>query len=108
MKLTRPIAELDSPEEYAELSTAERTALLSWIAGHISPRKAPNARTSYGLKHSFEDSAGGFYVSNGQFKGGMVAAGYEPVCPEEQNWCFRISTRRVPPTKNGLRFLGEY
>ncbi len=96
MILTPRLSECDRPEEFGELSCAEQVALLRWIDRHISPRKAPNARTSYGLKHSFEASTGGFYVSNGQFKGGMVAAGYEPVCPEERNWCFRISTRRVP------------
>ncbi|MBA2442601.1 MAG: hypothetical protein H0V53_09380 [Rubrobacter sp.] len=87
--------DLDPPAEYAELSAAERTALLSWIAEYISPRKTPNKRTSYGIKHAFEASTGGFYVSNGAFKGAMLAAGYEPVCPEELNWRFRISTRKV-------------
>ncbi len=88
--------DLDSPAEFSELSADERRAVLEWIAEHISPRKTPNPRTSYGIKHSFESSAGGFYVSNGSFKGAMLAAGYEPVCPEERNWRFRISTRRVP------------
>jgi hypothetical protein len=86
----------DRPEEFGELSRAEQVALLRWIDRHISPRTTPNPRTSYGLKHSFEASTGGFYISNGAFKGGMRAAGYEPVCPEERNWSFRISTRRVP------------
>ncbi len=93
--LTRRIAELDPPAEYAKLSRVEQAALLSWIAEHISPRKTPNKRTSYGIKHAFEASVGGFYISNGAFKGAMLAAGYEPVYPEERNWRFRISTGKV-------------
>lgn len=32
---------------------------------------------------------GGFYVTNGAFKGAMLAAGYKPVKRGEQNWQFR-------------------
>lgn len=85
----------DSPDEYRNLSRHERRLLRAWISGYISPRKTPNARTSYGIKHAFEQSEHGFYLSNGQFKGAMLAAGYPPVDEQDLNWRFRISTRRV-------------
>jgi hypothetical protein len=96
---TRPIdaaRPLDSPDEYRTLPRHERRLLQAWISENIAPRKTPNSRTSYGLKHAFENSANGFYTTNGQFKGAMLAAGYRPVDAGALNWTFRISTRAVP------------
>ena len=43
-----------------------------WIETNLKPTKTFNdRRTSYGLKHLFEDT-GGFYIGNGAFKGAMI------------------------------------
>lgn len=84
---------LDQPTEYDRLSDLEKTALQAWIQSSIRPAGRYNASTSYGLKHRFE--AVGFYITNGAFKGAMVAAGYKPRDETAHNWQFKI---KVLPT----------
>jgi hypothetical protein len=90
----------DYPEAYEKLAPAEQAALLEWIRLTIKPVKTVAPSTSYGIKHTFEEV--GFYISNGQFKGAMLAAGYAPVNPDELNWEFRIRpTGKRHQSKNG-------
>ena len=68
--------------------------LLNWIRENIRPRKTPNKmHTSYGLKHIFEESERGFYVTNNQFKDAMLTAGFAPVDPNRKNWWYCISEK---------------
>lgn len=85
---------INNPTDYAELSGPERETLAGWIRGALEPAKRPDRRTSYGLKHAFEASTSGFYVTNGQFKGAMIEAGFAPVDPGRSNWRFRVKDRR--------------
>ena len=80
---------LDLPDEYDQLSPAELATLLEWIRLAIKPAKTAVIGSSYGIKHDFEDVTY-LYVTNGQFKGAMLAAGYAPVNRGERNWRFRI------------------
>ncbi len=83
---------IDSPAEFALLTDLEQRALLIWISIAMRPAKTPDRRTSYGIKHDFDDWRDkrlGFYVTNGAFKGAMLAAGYAPVDPAAPNWIFR-------------------
>lgn len=84
--------ELDAgnhPSDYETLSDAEKVALRYWIDHAIAPSgRVNNRRTSYVLKHQFERE--GFYITNGQFKGAMLLAGYMPVNIYALNWCFSI------------------
>jgi hypothetical protein len=99
---------LDRPEEYEKLSPAEQATLLEWIRLAIKPAKTPVVETSYGIKHDFE-YATRLYVSNGQFKGAMLAEGYAPVNPGEQNWRFRIRpTGRFSESKDGSIYHIEH
>ena len=85
---------LNRPEDHDTLSYEEQMALQDWIDANMRPAKTPDPnRTSYGLKHRFEESAGGCYITNGQFKGGMLASGYEPADRDELNWRFRARLR---------------
>ncbi len=80
---------LNCPEDHDALWREERAVLRAWIAANMRAAKTPDPyRTSYGLKHRFEESEGGFYLSNGAFKGAMLAAGYEPADKSELNWRF--------------------
>ena len=56
--------------------------------------KKYSTRTSYGIKHDFERE--GFYLTNGQFKGAMLAAGYDPEKANELNWTFKIKPVQGP------------
>lgn len=90
----------DCPEAYERLTPAEQAALLEWIRLAIKSAKTIAPNTSYGIKHDFEEV--GFYITNGQFKGAMLTAGYAPANPDELNWEFRIRpTGKRRESKNG-------
>jgi hypothetical protein len=92
--------ELDSPKEFEHLPPLKRELLLRWIDLVLYPAVTVwRDATSYGLKHAAESDLG-FYVSNGQFKGAMIEAGYDPADSWEQNWLFRARPQR--------RYTGEF
>jgi len=65
--------------------------LIAWIRAAIKPasRVAQHAQSSYGLKHVYEHGTG-VYVTNGEFKGAMIACGLLPTDPEARNPVYRI------------------
>jgi len=79
----------NEPENYFTLSEEEKARLSLWICKRLEPTKhkpRPHNRfNSYGLKHRLERETD-LYVTNGQFKGGMKAAGYEAFDTEKINW----------------------
>lgn len=77
-------------QEFEQLPEDMKHDLTWWIGEFIRPSKRFNHReSSYRLKHLFEAVVHN-YISNDQFKGAMLNAGYAPYAPEERNWCFRI------------------
>jgi hypothetical protein len=92
--------EPDSPKEFDLLPLLKRELLLRWIDLVLYPAATVwRDATSYGLKHAAEDDLG-FYISNGEFKGAMLEAGYESADAWEQNWMFRVRPQR--------RYTGEF
>ena len=90
------ITEYDLPEHYAQLTPPQKESLQIWIATNLAPITSLNKRcTSYGLKHFFEASPDGFYISNGMFKGAMIAMGYHVEDVSAQNWHFNVSQKSV-------------
>lgn len=84
--------DLNHPDDYERLAAAEKRALVTWINAVMAPAyRVDTHATSYGMKHDFEEV--GFYVTNGQFKGAMLACGYKPVDPAALNWRFRVKPR---------------
>lgn len=82
------------PTEFNELTPEERQSLVSWIATNINAIQSFNDRhTSYGLKHLFESSNDGFYITNGQFKGAMIDLGFNVKDTTDLNWVFNISQK---------------
>ena len=80
----------DHPRAYDTLSQEEKEALQYWIEHAIQPAtKADDHYSSYGLKHEYERETK-LYVSNAQFKGAMLIAGYQPIEKGEQSWHFMI------------------
>nr|WP_202596019.1 hypothetical protein [Staphylococcus epidermidis] len=59
--------------------------------------------SSYGLKHVFEteyrkkleDTFEGSYITNGQFKGAMLKAGFDVKDKTQLNWHFNLSERSI-------------
>lgn len=63
-----------------------------WCWMTFEERKTPNPdQTSCGLKDVFEHTFG-VYLTNNQFKDGMLQCGYTPSCTTEAYWRFRIKT----------------
>lgn len=74
-----------------DLSPDQQSDLIGWIDEFISPSKYKNTRhNSYSLKHRFEKSDKGFYLTNNQFKDAMLAAGHFPVDQDALNWEYKI------------------
>jgi len=78
-----PMNRLDTPEAYDDLTALEKDALAYWIDHAMCKAARYSKCSSYETKHDFE--AEGFYVTNGQFKGAMLAAGYQPKDARELN-----------------------
>jgi hypothetical protein len=80
----------DHPGEYDTLSPEAKEALQYWIEHAIKPaKKADDRHSSYGLQHDYQHETT-LYISNAQFKGAMLMAGYLPTDKNEQHWHFKI------------------
>ncbi len=102
MKKSLIDSKLEQPETFENLTEREKTILLIWIEKHVQASPRPSKRDSYGVKHDFEHSKseGGFYVTNGQFKGALLAAGYTPVEEDIKshiNWRFYAKFEKWRP-----------
>lgn len=76
------------------LTKVEHDILYDWITLNLIPIKSfNNVKTSYGLKHIFENDECGFYVENDDFKTVMVECGFKVRNPNDINWVFNISQR---------------
>lgn len=89
---------VNDPKSFEALTESEQQTLLDWIESNFIRTQTFNTkRSSYYIKHLFEK--GGFYVTNGQFKGAMLKAGFKVKNPNSDNWYFNISMRS-PAFKN--------
>lgn len=85
------LSEVNQPSSYQRLSDDAKAALREWIGRELVPSNEMGEHCSYGLKHIFE-RLGGVYVTNGEWKGAMLVAGYEPLDRTELNWQFLYKT----------------
>ncbi|MEJ1326479.1 hypothetical protein QY881_08775 [Latilactobacillus sakei] len=84
--------ESNHPKMFNELLQDEQVVLVNWILTTLTRAKTINRNdSSYGLKHYFENSPLGFYVSNGAMKGALLIAGFETRKIEDLNWYFNVS-----------------
>jgi hypothetical protein len=84
----------NDPRCWDQLAADQQATLVKWIRDVLVPAYRVSNRNSYGMKHDFEREPGGFYVTNGMFKGAMLAAGHRPVNEREINWRFRVRPAR--------------
>lgn len=101
----------DSPMAFALMPFGQQRAVLNWLAGMRKTLCYNHDISSYGIKHVFERTANGFYMTNGQFKGAMIAAGFKFRYSDQKNWLFNISNadlQNADPTslKNQEKALG--
>lgn len=91
-----PLNWYDNPRMFLELKPLEQTILIAWIFNILAPSKGINSDIdSYQIKHLFNDSLLGFYISNGQLKGAMIIAGYNSKDMNNQNWHFNIKQASI-------------
>lgn len=82
------------PDAFYELTSDQQRILKKWVSLNLKPIKSfNNFHSSYKLKHIFEDSTEGFYISNGQFKGAMLACEFKVKDKSKINWHFNISQK---------------
>lgn len=86
---------INQPDQYEQLEQRNKELLQQWINERVKPYLIQSynpSLTSYGLKHYFEREIG-VYITNGAFKGGMLAAGILPQSHEALNWVFKVGKR---------------
>lgn len=105
MNANRNIIDIDTenlnhPNCYKNMGLQEKQKLDEWIKSKFEPSKRIyRNRSSYGLKHDFNRDTG-IYVTNGEFKGAMLAAGFATENEKELNWHFKIK-EKVPDSFYG-------
>ena len=88
--------ELDLPTEFDSLNQEEQESLVEWCHLLDKIQSFNKKHSSYGLKHLFERSSGGFYVSNGAFKGAMLKVGFKKTLGNPpKNWYFNVAERSI-------------
>lgn len=93
---TRLNSKADMPSAYEDLDDGQKAVLRKWIYENLQPIKTVSkGSNSYRLKHFFEKSQEGFYISNGMFKGAMLEAGYYTNNESALNWNFNVSKKSV-------------
>ena len=83
--------------EFKKLSNSERLTLLDWCSQITKIKTISNKWTSYGLKHVFERSKNGFYITNDAFIYAMYKLDFKLkrcyYC--SPNFCFNISLKSL-------------
>ena len=93
---------VNDPIEYDNLERWQKLIVTTWIKENFVPRITINKyHTSYEGKHIFERSPDGFYLTNGAFKGAMLAAGFTKHS-EGINWCFAVTERSIKEARKGM------
>ena len=82
------LSDVNQPSSYERLTDEKKAAIQGWFGRELVPMDVAGLYGSYSLKHVFEGIPGGFYLTNGEMKGAMLAAGFEPVDRYELNWRF--------------------
>lgn len=83
---------VNDPNDFENLSDEEKEILVKWIPHNLGRAdRIYKKRSSFELKKLFEISPQGFYITNGQFKGAILAAEYRVADKKAKNWHFNIS-----------------
>ena len=94
---------INQPEHFEELTDRKKEALLVFCHSINRIKWFNTRRSSYGLKHVFEEkyrnalysAVEGSYITNGQFKGAMLKAGFNVKDKSQLNWHFNVSEKSM-------------
>ncbi|WP_394868173.1 hypothetical protein [Staphylococcus borealis] len=95
--------DINKPEHFEELNEVKKNALLEFCYSMNKIKTFNTRNSSYGLKHVFErryrEALSGTlessYVTNGQFKGAMLKAGFNVKDKSQLNWHFNVSEKSI-------------
>jgi hypothetical protein len=93
MSIKKADMSLNEPECYNHLNVDDKKALREWVDKRFEKARSVYRTSSYGLKHEFEEKTG-IYVTNGEFKGAMLEAGFVAANKDELNWHFRVKNKK--------------
>lgn len=93
---------IDHPTEYRKLPRYKQKAIQRFIRNEIAPHVIKSYRgvSSYAIKHRFEETEHGFYITNGVMKGAMQAAGFEAKEERAKNWEYALSVKAMQNKKH--------
>ena len=84
----------NAADRFYDMPEDEQQRLYAWVLENVAPRRVTQPRNSYWLKHLAEKGIGS-YVSNGEMKGAMRKAEFEPVWDNGINAGFRCGPRKA-------------
>lgn len=85
----------DDPYEFLDMDEGEKYKLLVWCLTLKKNKNINNSFCSYGLKDIYERGLNGQYVTNGEFKGAMLVAGFKVADVSSVNWSFNVNTKDI-------------
>lgn len=85
----------DDPYEFLDMDEGEKYKLLVWCLTLKKNKNINNSFWSYGLKDIYERGLNGQYVTNGEFKGAMLVAGFKVADVSAENWTFNVNTKDI-------------
>ena len=108
LKLVYPVRfESYNPAAYDKVPEENKKQANEWIAEHIRPFRLTNSRDSYSLKHVMQhDHDSGLYLTDGEFKGAMLAAGYTPINMDDRTWHWKIQVKIPGGVYGGMKIGG--
>lgn len=81
------LCEVNQPSSYERLPEEEKASVREWIARELRPSHSMGPKCSYTLKRVYQRLTDR-YLTNGEFKGAMLDAGYPPIDRTEPSWHF--------------------
>lgn len=88
-------SELDSPYSINYLTMDQQERLILWCSKLKAIKSFNVKHSSYGIKHAFEKSEHGFYVTNGQMKAALICTGFKVSDVHSLNWHFNLSDKSI-------------
>lgn len=81
---------------FTKLNEDNQIEVMAWALNCLKENKSSSQLfSSNRLKHIFEHSPRGFYMTDGEFSGAMFSSGFTPMDYGATNWKFRISKMSV-------------
>lgn len=85
------VSDDDRPASFVDLDPDEKNLATLWCSKHFEQSNEFNQQQSSNILKSLIEENTSLYLSNGQFKGAMLLAGFKVEDIESLNWSFNVS-----------------